>query len=383
MCDGVSLMAPAHDLHLVPSTFRHVMYAVFVIFTAGAAFGAVWIMRHSRDLLVRASTHTFMIQILFGAVVAMATVFPLLQDDSELFLSSIGSSSGSSSSSNNNNNSSATSNTSSIGGVHARVATHLNLACMSIPYFFFTGYGLIFIPLLLKTWRIRVLFDQKKIRKVVIPNSMLIKYEAVVMSFVMVILGLWTVTDPLHWERTILRFDAASRLPTESIGRCVCDSPMRFLAPLIVAIIASLIIGVYLSYVTRNAPVAFSEGKWIAVALVNILECFTLCTPILAITASQPQLDVIVKCMFVTLVCVGTTGIIFGPKAMVWMGAKAMSSADLLSGTAGGSSSPEPSAANNKAKVVPSKDTSSEHKSAATDMSAMSSVAMSSVPERM
>jgi phosphate transport system substrate-binding protein len=367
-CNGVSLMAPAHELHIVPGAFRMAMYVLLGLFAALATAASVWIVRHSRDFVVRASTHTFMLQILFGAVIAMTTVVPLLQDDSELFAISIGGGGGggSSSSSSRTTTTTTTSNLSTTGSVGERaalaanVARRLDFACMSIPFFFFTGYSFIFTPLLLKTWRINMLLNHKKIRRaVVIPNSLLIKMECVVLCFVGLILGLWAAVDPLRWERTVLQFDSVSGLPTESIGRCVCEWPMRFLAPLLVATIASIIAGVHLSYIARDAPVAFSEGKWIAVALVNFLECFTLCTPILAITSSQPQLDIVIKCMFVSLVSLGTTGFIFGPKIVMWSSGQLTAGLGDFSRQSTTHSSSGTSTAGAASKVFPSREPSS------------------------
>lgn len=181
------------------------------------------------------------------------------------------------------------------------------------------GYGLIFTPLLLKNWRIVTLFNNRKLRKISIPNSLLLKYEAIIGGTMALILVLWTIEDPLTWIRTVVRVDPVSGLPVESEGHYLSETSLRYLVLLISFVLSFLVIGNYLSYKARKIPVKFSEGKWIAVALINYLECFVLCVPIMIVSAGNPSMNGIVRSMFVLICNISTMVIIFGPKLHAYL----------------------------------------------------------------
>ncbi len=113
-----------------------------------------------------------------------------------------------------------------------------------------------------------------------------------------------SLTDPLRYERQVISFDPVSGFPTKSVGVCVNDSALPYLIPLLVFVFATLILGNVFAFRGRNVPVLFNEGKYIGFSLINFLECFALCVPIMIITQKFPVVDALVKSLFV-LMCTG------------------------------------------------------------------------------
>jgi len=194
----------------------------------------------------------------------------------------------------------------------------LDRGCMMVPILFFGGLMATFLPLLLKTWRLVELFNNKKLKIKRITNSYLIKIEIALVIIPAIILVLWTIVAPLHWERVILKTDPVSQRPIESNGYCTGDNQALFIAPLSLILLSTLLYGNILTFKARKIPSKFSEGIWIGIALNNILESIILTVPVMFYSAENPVLDVIVKCMLTTFGSFGTLAVIFGPKLWHW-----------------------------------------------------------------
>jgi len=288
-CDGEVIMEPTHDLMTVSGSFKNLALFLMGLSYLTTFVLATWLVKNRKSHLIRASTLSFMLQILFGQLLSVTTVVFILRDDSSAYGPD-------------------------ATATPEEIQSSLNLSCQITPFIFFIGYGFVFTPLLLKNWRILALFNNRKLRKISIPNSLLLKYEAGIVGTMVMILLLWTINDPLTWNRTVLLVDPVTGLPIQSQGRCESETPLRYLLPLLAFVLGSLVVGNFLSFKARKIPVKYSEGKWIAVALINYLECFLLCIPIMIISVDNSSMDGIVKSMFVLICTISTMVIIFGPK---------------------------------------------------------------------
>ena len=71
-----------------------------------------------------------------------------------------------------------------------------------------------------------------------------------------------------------------------------------------------LLVASYLCYVTRNIPTKFSEGKYVAIAMLSNLQIFVVGVPVLVILGSDPQSSFFVRSIiiwmndFVVLACI-------------------------------------------------------------------------------
>jgi ABC-type phosphate transport system substrate-binding protein len=292
-CNGQSLLRPRHNLNLVPQSFKVLIYSLIGMASLSVFVLAIMVIWFRKTRLIKNTTPSFLLQVLLGCLISLMAIPPLMQDDQSLW-----------------------GNDGSLFKVDdslKSIDVNLDLACQSAPFLFFCGLSISLVPLLLKTWRIHAIFNQTTLRRIDIPNGLLLKYEAAVLGTLIAILVTWTILDPLEFHREVVRVDISGAV-VESIGRCTCKTPIVWLAPLASVVFFFLCVGCSLSYHVRNVPVEFSEGQWIGVAMINFLEMFVLAIPILIITADKPSADGVMKSMVVFCSSFGTILIIFVPK---------------------------------------------------------------------
>ncbi|GBG28277.1 Gamma-aminobutyric acid type B receptor subunit 2 [Hondaea fermentalgiana] len=289
-CDGHSVMLPEHDIGVMSDASKIVITTVVILSEVSIVGLLIWVVRKRRAAIIRISSPVFLVQVLVGGFISVHTAILVTKDDSVLYGENA--------------------DLYDESDVYASLDTN----CMLIPIFFFVGFGIIVVPLLLKTWRVNKLFNNRRLRRISISNRQLFKYELIFLACVLSILLAWLTVDPLRYTRTIIETDSVTGAPIQSVGICTCENPLPFLVPLICFIVVCLVWGNYLAYKGRNIPTKFSEGRFIAMALVSYLELFVLGIPIFMVTINTPSLDGLVKALVIILCTLDALGLIFGPK---------------------------------------------------------------------
>lgn len=99
-------------------------------------------------------------------------------------------------------------------------------------------------------------------------NRVTFKETLSVIGFVLLvdvfILTVWTVVDPLEWQRTVIAADQFGA-PLESEGFCRSDHWEIFAG--VIAGLHLLLMGTacYMCYVARNIPSKFAESKYLSI----------------------------------------------------------------------------------------------------------------------
>lgn len=136
------------------------------------------------------------------------------------------------------------------------------------------------------------------------------------------ILTAWTIVSPLEWERIVLDEDFFGE-PLESVGNCLFthvhedSTSIIVFASLLAAFHFFLIcISCYMCYVSRNVSTKFSEGKYLAIAMVSNLQIFVVGLPVLVIVGSDPDSSYFVRCAIVWMNDLVVVLMIFGN--LIW-----------------------------------------------------------------
>lgn len=125
------------------------------------------------------------------------------------------------------------------------------------------------------------------------------------------ILTIWTLVDPLEWTRNILVMDQYGN-PLESEGHCTCQHWVAFAGA--IAGLHFLLMGVacYLCYVARDIPTAFSEGKYLTIAMISNLQIFVIGVPVLIILGHESEAGIFVRSAIVWMNDFVVVTLIFG-----------------------------------------------------------------------
>ena len=88
-------------------------------------------------------------------------------------------------------------------------------ACMAKPWLLSIGFSISVSALFSKLWRINKLFSSQSFRRIQVREQDVILPTATIVALNLVMLFLWTVLDPLRWERVVV-----DNQPWNSYGRC-------------------------------------------------------------------------------------------------------------------------------------------------------------------
>jgi len=175
-------------------------------------------------------------------------------------------------------------------------------------------------PLFSKTYRLAKIFNNTKMKKIKITNKQLMGQMLQAYSGVAAIITVWFIDSvPMHREvevdvRTAVEGDL---LYTTTTIQSLCMQKMLFVWLCTAYILAYVLYGCYLAYMTRNVPEAFNESKWIAVCLYFFLVVGALICGMLAIV-SDNRTAVAVLCSFGLMITVITLwGALFGTKLIL------------------------------------------------------------------
>ena len=156
------------------------------------------------------------------------------------------------------------------------------IACMTIPWLYSVGFSITFGTLFGKIRRVYKLFTLPASSSSSVMsgsgrrNSDSFQVILSIGGVLMVDVGIlivWSVIDPLEWEREVIREDQFGD-SLESVGYCTCDSKLIF--PSIIAMFhfGLMAVACYMCYVARNIPSMFSEHKYVTIATISNLQIF-------------------------------------------------------------------------------------------------------------
>lgn len=150
---------------------------------------------------------------------------------------------------------------------------------MSVPWLLSLGHVIVYSALFTKLWRVnRVLsFSRRKVtvKHVVVP--MIVLFLAAI-----VLLVLWTVLDPLQWNRREINEETG-----ESIGGCVSINIGIYMGPLLVVMIIPTFLTGFMAYKTKDVDEVYSESWWdIVLMLIQVLVIF-ISAPVMAVLGNE------------------------------------------------------------------------------------------------
>lgn len=194
-------------------------------------------------------------------------------------------------------------------------ASGVSVACMATPWLVAIGFSICFAALFSKIWRLNMLAkNAMSCRRIKIVATDVLLPFTVLLFLNVIFLLIWTLTDPLKWER-VDSGRTGSGDPS-SYGRCSSSGVSSTVMLVLIAVtnIIALALANFQAYQTRNLRVAFKESKYIALSMASILQAFFIGVPLLFLADGNPTSNYVVRSLLVFAVCVSTLAFIFIPK---------------------------------------------------------------------
>merc|ERR1712146_195003 len=193
------------------------------------------------------------------------------------------------------------------------VSRPVDTACQLVPWFYSVGFVLTFAPLFTKLMRVYRIFANESLKAIRITMGQMLMCIAVVLAIDAFIFCCGPRTI-LCFKREVLESDPYGN-PVRSVGLCITkEDPFTYVGPIMGLHIVVLLVGNYLAYKTREIGTAFSESKYISIAMVSNLQVLALSIPVLLIVADNAQSNWFVRTGVVFLNDFTVLNLIFLPK---------------------------------------------------------------------
>ncbi|KAL5008800.1 hypothetical protein ScPMuIL_014381 [Solemya velum] len=195
-----------------------------------------------------------------------------------------------------------------------------DVLCAITPWIHHTGFNLMYGALILKTWRISIIFRVGKVKRVRLPDQVLAQRLLPILGVTMAILAAWTAADPPYVETLRTGSDLKFFNCTESWWSYAIYGAETLM----------LLFGVYLCFTVRKAPAQFNESKHITWSTYNAIILGTFLTIVSRFIAQSSGPDVLYVLQFLELQVFVTITfcLIFGPKFWVLKTKRDMHEAD-------------------------------------------------------
>ncbi|XP_076442710.1 putative G-protein coupled receptor CG31760 [Babylonia areolata] len=178
--------------------------------------------------------------------------------------------------------------------------------CTIFVWLFHMGISLLYGSLLIKTWRISVIFNSR--RKVNLTDKVLLQRLAFIPGVMALCLAAWSAVRPPHVITVVMP-------DSKKFFSCSFD---YWNFSVFGAEVLMLLFGVYLSFTVRKAPAQFNESKYITWSIYNAIIMGVFITIITQIMASSVGPDVLYVLLMLQLQVFDTIALclIFAPK--IW-----------------------------------------------------------------
>ena len=163
----------------------------------------------------------------------------------------------------------------SVDESHGWSEQQLDRACMSVPWLLALGHIIVYSALFTKLWRVNQVLQftrrQIQVRHVAWPMALLVLAA-------LVVLMLWTLLDPFHWNR-----EEINEFTSESIGKCESNSAFAFVGPLIGIMLIPTVLTCVMAYKTKDVDETYTESWWIFILIVVQVEVTLIAVPVIVI----------------------------------------------------------------------------------------------------
>ncbi|KAJ3204963.1 hypothetical protein HDU67_009196 [Dinochytrium kinnereticum] len=221
-------------------------------------------------------------------------------------------------------------------------------SCVTFGWLKYLGFAVVFGALLVKvapsnpcinkTYRISVIFVNKKNKIRKLNDSVMLIYFTAIVAVWVVILVIWTVIPS---QRPYLKVESIANVARNGTILNFYQTPVcefnNYNFVCLGAMVITLGVGVYLTYTVRNTPSSFNESKWIAIGIYNWVVIGIVLNAISNFAVKDPDVIFVMEALVVILTQTGVAAALFVPKIMEIMGGRGNNNDTFMNSTSQGS----------------------------------------------
>jgi hypothetical protein len=281
-CFGQSIVNPVEDKQLLANSSVWAARGMALVLIVILGILSIWLFIHRNHPVLKASQVIFSYQMIAGFILQLLAVVTItFQDD----------------------------------GTASQ--EQLDSSCMATVWLVGIGFCIVYIALVLKAYRVWVIFDNPKLKRYRFSYVELITKEAIILAPVFLLLVLWSAMAPFEYQRVQVAVDEFTGVARSSVGQCHSEGGINFLSPILFYFCLLAFFGVVLSWKNRHVPSEFSEGTYVSVALLLNFELILLTIPVLVLVQDNAAAMFIIKIVALFLITSMTAIVFLGPKVLM------------------------------------------------------------------
>eukprot|EP00977_Amphora_coffeiformis_P007119 scaffold1552_cov175-Amphora_coffeaeformis.AAC.10 len=267
------------NLHVI----GYILFGLIAVLACGLAH---WTLKARDHTVVKAAQPAFLFMVIFGVILMAASVIPLSFDDN--------------------------------GNPEDHSDRQGALYCMSVPWLGFCGFTLSFSALFSKTMRVNRIFQQQgSFRRGTVTNREILLPFFLLLAANVSILFIWSISDPLSYERQDLPGTDGWNRVIATYGLCQSDSVTWYLVPLAILNLSVLLLANWQAFTARNILSEFSESKYIGFTNMSLLQATLTGVPVLFVVRESPQAFYLILVFMIFVTCAAVLLLIFVPKIIL------------------------------------------------------------------
>jgi len=208
-----------------------------------------------------------------------------------------------------------------VGGIFLFVAVTLAgndasySTCQAQAWLGHIGFVMLFLPLLIKLYRVAVLFNNKRLRRLTMSNSLLLRRIGAGVIVMAIYLFVWMIIAPVQDVTTVEGVRSKVLTTVKESTFCTSDTP-AFGFACIACEFALLLWGVSLCVQTRGISEDFAETKYIAFGIYNTTIVALICLILLFGFETNPTVVADISGIGIFFTVVMVEAAIYVPKIM-------------------------------------------------------------------
>ncbi|KAI8844908.1 7 transmembrane sweet-taste receptor of 3 GCPR-domain-containing protein [Chytridium lagenaria] len=192
-----------------------------------------------------------------------------------------------------------------------------NSSCVVYGWLKYLGFAVVFGSLIVKTYRIYVIFASKRRGKQKLSDLIMLAYFLILIALWVMLLLVWTLVPS---QRPMLDFDRRFKIDETGSVSSVEETPRcnfgTFNFICLAAMVLTLALGVFLTYSVRATPGAFNESKWMAYAIYNWVVIGIVLNAIANFAVSNPDIIFVMEALTVIITQTGVCVLMIAPKLL-------------------------------------------------------------------
>lgn len=183
-------------------------------------------------------------------------------------------------------------------------------ACMEQVWLYVVGFSIVISALVAKASRIkRILHNAVNLKREKVQVVHMLPLFFSLVSIEILVMIIWQIVSPLHFERTIDDRDHATGLVTVSHGVCTSEDALPFLFVILIVKAVVCMYGNVIAFQINQPGNSIGESRILSMTMLSCIQSFIVAVPLCYLLKDDPSVLFVVKALSVVFAIIVVGGV--------------------------------------------------------------------------